>query len=169
MDTIRDWIPGRGTFIHWRPPQRDDEQPLDRLVGALSAEDRRRRFHGAVNGLTPARLQRMVSTAPGELALVAVPAGLQEVLVADVRCVVDATGGAAEFALMVAPAWRRRGVATLGLAALGRAAADAGLRWLYGQVLADNLPMLALMRRCGFSITPHRGNHRLVMVERSMR
>ena len=95
------------------------------------------------------------------------PVGRQT-LVADARYVVDATRRGAEFALMVAGAWQRRGIGERAVAALQRAAAAAGLRWLYGSVLADNAPMLALMRHCGFLCTRSRVDRDLVSVEAGM-
>jgi hypothetical protein len=53
------------------------------------------------------------------------------------------------------------------MAALIRAARAAGLRWLIGEVLADNARMLAFARRCGFAATTRGGlAPGLVRVER---
>jgi acetyltransferase len=144
-----------------------DAPALDELIEALSGPDRRRRFHGAVSGVSRARLERMAAIDPRhELALVVTAEeSAGETLVADARCVVDGTGQDAEFALMVAPHWRRRGIGEHALDALRRAAAQRGLRWLYGSVLADNAPMLALVRRCGFHCTPQRGDRHRWSVE----
>jgi GNAT superfamily N-acetyltransferase len=79
--------------------------------------------------------------------------------------VIDDTGHGAEFALMVAAAWRRLGVGSLVLGALQSAANEAGLRWLHGSVMADNAPMLALMQHSGFLCAPSRGDAGLVAVE----
>lgn len=156
--TLRD-----GTALVLRPVAASDDDDLARLIAQLSPRDRRWRFHGALNGLTPARLRTLTQPGAGSVALVAT---VRDELVADVRCVVDATGTGAEFALMVASAWRRRGVARLCMSALSRASSDAGLRWLHGAVMADNAPMLSLMRRCGFLCTPSRHASDVVVVER---
>ena len=55
-----------------------------------------------------------------ELALVA---SIEGTVVADARCVIDASGDGAEFGLMVAQGWRRRGLASRCLDALASAAA----------------------------------------------
>jgi GNAT superfamily N-acetyltransferase len=150
-----------------RPVNEHDAPALNALIGGLSEPDRRARFHGAVSGVSEFRLERMTRVdSCRELALVASVRGrFGDALIADARCVIDATGHDAEFALMVATAWRGRGIGALVLDALRRAASQRGLRWLYGSVLADNTAMLALVRRCGFCCTPHRGDRQRVVVE----
>lgn len=156
-----------GRRVQLRPVCPEDAAALGRMVESLSPLARRRRFHGAVNGLSPQRLHDMACVdGHRRIALVAsVEHEGGELLVADVRCVTDASDSAAEFAIVVAEGWRGLGLARRGLAALREAAADEGLHWLYGHVLADNLPMLALMRRCGFALSAHRGNTDLLVAE----
>ena len=160
--TLRD-----GTPLRWRAVQATDAAALHALVHELSPRDRRWRFHGAVNSLSVERLRGMTCVdATRQHALVAsVQAHGGERLIADARWVIDGGGSAAEFALMVASAWRRFGVGERAMALLKRSAAEQGLRWLHGSVLADNAPMLALMQRCGFLCTPHRGDADRVVVE----
>jgi acetyltransferase len=167
MNHIDRWTLPNGTPLSIRPVQPHDAPQLDALIKGLGPRDRGWRFHGAVNGVTPQRLRSMVTPhVPQQIALVAtVPLPRGEALVADVRCALDDTGRAAEFGLMVAAGWRRLGVGQHAMAALQVAAAGLGLSWLYGSVRADNLPMLALMQRCGFLCTPHRGDDHLVVVE----
>jgi acetyltransferase len=154
-----------GTPVALRAVCPRDTQALSDLIEGLSPRDRRWRFHGAVTGVAPARLERMACLDPQrELAFVAATAAGGPLLV-DVRCVVDAGGDGAEFALMVAAGRRRLGLGAWALAGLRQAAAQRGLRWLYGSTLADNLPMLDLLRAAGFRCTPHRADRRLVVAE----
>jgi GNAT superfamily N-acetyltransferase len=167
MDFIDHWTLPNGTPLSIRPVQPQDADQLDALITGLPAADRWWRFHGAVNGVTPQRLRSMVTPqAPDQLALVAV-AHLpgRDTLMADARCALDGRSRSAEFGLMVATGWRRLGIGERLMSRLQMAAAEQGLRWLHGSVLADNTPMLALMQRCGFRCTPHRGNAHLVVVE----
>jgi acetyltransferase len=164
------WTLADGTPLTLRALRESDAPALNELIDELAPLDRRRRFHGAVGGVTTAWLTRMVSVDPQrELALVVTAQRRgREHLVADARCVIDATGQDAEFALMVGGGWRRRGIGQRALLGLADAAAQRGLNWLYGSVLADNLPMLTLVRRCGFLGTPHRSDRRLIVVERRL-
>jgi RimJ/RimL family protein N-acetyltransferase len=164
---LDEWTGPDGSHLRIRAVQPQDATALHALIGGLSALDRRRRFHGALNNLSGQRLDDMAHVDGHRhiaLVVLAEHAGHQT-LVADVRCVTDLSDSAAEFALVVAEAWRGRGVARRALTALRRAAANEGLHWLYGHVLADNAPMLALMRRCGFSLTPHRRDEHIVVAE----
>ena len=161
------WSGRDGSRLQIRAIRPHDEPALAALFAGLDPLSRRRRFHGPVNELTPQWLHDLArADGDGRVVLVvtATHAG-RETLVAEARCVTDASGNAAEFALTVAPGWRRQGIAQRCLQALRDAAADAGLRWLYGHVLADNLPMLALLHHCGFALSPHRGDATLVVAE----
>ena len=167
MHLTQHWTGHDGTALTLRPVCANDAGSLDTLVRSLEPRDRRWRFHGAVNALAPERLRAMAAPEPSQqLALVVVAhAPGRDTLIADARCAVDATGEAAEFGLMVAPAWRRLGLGARATFALRDTAADAGLRWLHGSVLADNAPMLALVQRCGFLCTPNRSDAGLIGIE----
>jgi len=89
----------------------------------------------------------------------------REVLIAEARYVVADDGDSAEFVLMVDEQWQRRGVATWIMLALSRAAADAGVNWLRGEVMAGNGAMLGLMNRCRFCCTRDSLDPRIVHVE----
>jgi GNAT superfamily N-acetyltransferase len=167
MHITQHWTGQDGTALTLRPVRADDASRLDVLIRSLAPRDRRWRFHGAVNALTPQRLRAMATPAPAQqIALVVLAhAPGRDALIADARCVVDDSGEAAEFGLMVAPAWRRLGIGERLTIALRDAAAGAGLRWLHGSVLADNAPMLALMQRCGFLCTLNHRDAGLVGIE----
>ena len=167
MHLTQHWTGHDGTALTLRLVCANDAGSLDTFVRSLEPRDRRWRFHGAVNALAPERLRAMAAPEPSQqLALVVVAhAPGRDTLIADARCAVDATGEAAEFGLMVAPAWRRLGLGARATFAMRDAAADAGLRWLHGSVLADNAPMLALAQRCGFLCTPNRRDAGLVGIE----
>lgn len=161
------WSGRDGSRLQIRAIRPRDEAALAALFAGLDPLSRRRRFHAPITALTPAWLHELAQGGgDGRTVLVAsaTHAG-RETLVAEARCVADASGIAAEFALTVAPGWRRQRIAQRCLQALRDAAADAGLHWLYGHVLADNLPMLALLRHCGFTLSPHRGDATLVVAE----
>jgi acetyltransferase len=150
-ELIEQWSLADGTRLTLRPVLPQDAAPLGEMITSMSATSRRRRFHGAVNGASAGLLARMTCIDyRQQMALVVTcPEGDGETVVADARFVVDAEGSA-EFGVAVADHWQRRGVGGRALRGLFNAAGRHGLRWLHGQVLDDNLPMLALTQRMGF-------------------
>jgi acetyltransferase len=70
-------------------------------------------------------------------------------IVADARYVWENKGRSAEFAIAVADDWQRQGLGILLMRQLAEFACLAGVRQLFGYVLADNLPMQALVRVLG--------------------
>jgi GNAT superfamily N-acetyltransferase len=162
-----------GTRLMLRPVLPQDEDLIADLLARVSATGRRNRFHGRVN-LSRAELHRMSCIDyEHEMAFVvcACKDGV-EIVIAEARfCIdaetdVDTTG--AEFAVMVDDHWQRRGLGRWVMLALRDAAQAAGLTWLHGEVLRDNLPMLALMRDCGLCCTPNAEDDCLVHAQLRM-
>jgi acetyltransferase len=86
-----------------------------------------------------------------EMAFVAVAGrGVQARLLGVARYVRDAERAGAEFALVVADAWQRKGIGTLLLHALLQHARAAGIGRLHGITLASNQGMQDLARKLGF-------------------
>jgi acetyltransferase len=163
------WRSPRGEPFVLRPILPQDKPLLQDFYASMSPRSRRLRFHGAVNGLSQSALTTMSEVDPDKhLALVVtfVSEGT-ETLVADARYVVDETGSGGEFAIAVSDVWQRRGIALRAIAGLCKAAKLQGLDWLWGDVLEDNVAMLALMHRAGFyrSAMTEAG---IVRVERSV-
>ncbi len=162
-----------GVRMTLRPVQPQDGELIAKLIAGLSPAGRRNRFHGAVQ-ISADEVRRMCCIDPQrEVAFVvtAFERGAERA-VADARYCIDAGGDAnadgasgAEFALMVDERWQRRGLGGWAMAALRNSAQTAGLRWLHGEVLSSNLPMLALMRCCGLCCTPDPEDDRLVQVQ----
>ena len=136
----------------------DAEAMREFVQQALSPAARRCRFHGALQGCSAALLRHLtrvdgvqhvafVATVPGD-------DGAERV-VGEARYVAcrgdERNAGCAEFAIAVADDWQGRGLADRLMAALFDRARDAGLRWLYGDVLGSNERMLGFTRRLGFS------------------
>lgn len=149
-----------GRSVLLRPAHHRDAALLQNFFAELSPRSRLLRFHGAVNGLSPAAA-RMLSTqvASRHVALVALaegPDGMPE-LCAEARYAVDEDldGDEAEFGIAVADEWQRLG---LGHALLTRLAIHAranGFSRLRGSVMAGNVPMLGLLQALGAEL---RGN-----------
>jgi acetyltransferase len=102
--------------------------------------------------------------APEEAALLATTTARgTEVAVGEARYAGDELRtDAREFALVVVEPWQRMGVGTRLLRELVRLAARSGVGVLYGDIFADNAPMLALARRIGFERRRHPFDARLV-------
>jgi acetyltransferase len=170
MNAIVCWTAVDGTPLLLRPVHPDDAEALGRLYSSLSPEDRRMRFHGYVNGLTPARLRLMTDVDPRreDAFIIAALDADGESLLADARLVLDEDGESAECALVVGPAWRGIGLGERCIRTLCTAAAERGLRRLHGSILADNAPMIALLQRCGFHCATNRYDARFVLAERAI-
>lgn len=171
MSTIECWTAIDGTPLLMREITAHDVGSLDRLYRSLSSEDRRRRFHGGVNGLTLDTLRRMTSIdqRDEEAYVITALTDKGESIIADARFVIDDTDYAAEFALVVAPEWRRQGLGQRCIRKLEKAAEERGIRRLYGAVIGDNLPALSLMLRCGLRCFTDSYDMRLMSVERHIR
>jgi acetyltransferase len=158
------------TRIALRPIHPNDAAALQDFVRALSPTSRRLRFHSAVRELSEATLRALthVDQRAHVAFVLTSKEGGQEQIVGEARYVVADDGETAEFGIAVADAYRGRGLAERLLAALVDAARVAGLRWLVGDVLADNGRMLAFVRRCGFAESTRCAEPGLVRVERSV-
>jgi acetyltransferase len=152
-----------------REIQPDDAAALQAFVRALSPVSRRLRFHAALNELTESALQALTHVdqrAHVAFVLTTTERGAERI-VGEARYVVSCDKETAEFGIAVAEGFRGLGLAERLMAALLRAARAAGLRWLIGEVLADNARMLAFARHCGFAATTRGGlAPGLVRVER---
>ncbi len=140
--TLRD-----GRRVRVRPVRAHDAAAEQAFVVALSPLARYRRFHLGLSEL-PAGLLRSF-TEVDQSAHVALVAEAGDTIVADARYVRDSTGRTGEFAIAVADAWQGSGLGRALMQRLLASAGRAGLERLCGAVLADNEPMLAVMRRLG--------------------
>lgn len=152
-----------GRTVTIRPVRPQDAEPINRLFEqGLSPTSRRRRFHIGIMSLPPAILVAMTRVDQvGHVAIVAESGNLDDdpldapVIVAEARYVIEAPGDQAEIALAVADLWQGQG---LGAALLGRLCRQARLQRLRGlraDVMANNAPMLALLRKRGSRESRH--------------
>lgn len=85
-------------------------------------------------------------------------------LAGEARYVAQPQGRGCDFAVAVAPGWRRAGVAALLMDALTGAARARGFQTMEGIVLRDNAAMLALAGRLGFERAAIAGEPALLRV-----
>ena len=153
-----------GQRLTLRSVSADDAGLLQNFFAGLSANSRRCRFHGAVNGISAVHARRLSQVdAEREVAfVVATPS--HAAVVAEARYSTTCLGGA-EFAITVADGWTGQGLARKLMALLIANARSAGLRTLWGDVLADNTRMLDLMHASGFALRRHPHDDALIRAE----
>ncbi len=76
----------------------------------------------------------------------------KETLIAVARYVLEPAGKDCEFAIVVADAWQGRGIGRRMMEKLIKTARGSGIENMYGDILSVNVPMLALLRRLGYSL-----------------
>ena len=147
-DLVEQWD-ARGEMLTVRPIRPEDAAAHAALFSRISPEDVRYRFFSALRELSPERIARMTQVDyDREMAFVAVRANGDTVGVSRLVC----EGDVGEFAVIVQPDMKGRGVARHLMERLidwGRAQ---GMASIVGQVLAENTPMLAFVRKLGFSV-----------------
>ena len=166
------WTLHDGRRVTVRPVLPQDAGLEQALVRALSPRSRYQRFFSPLRELPPEWLQRLtqVDYRLHQALIVESFDGGEARAVAEGRYVVDATGTACEFALVVADDWQRLGLARRLLGLLTQAAAASGLQQMVGDVLATNQPMLlSLSRSLGFTAMRHPdGGTQVVLVRREL-
>jgi acetyltransferase len=156
---LRSWYPVRvrlrdGTGVTIRPIGPDDAEREQAFVRSLSSESRYNRFMNTLRELPPDMLHRF--THPDfehDLALVALDGdGPDARQIGVARVAVDPDADSGEFAIVVADAWQNRGVGKRLMCELLRAARALGLKEVWGDILASNRRMSALMASLGFTM-----------------
>jgi RimJ/RimL family protein N-acetyltransferase len=151
------WRLADGTAARIRAVKPDDGPLLQELVESLSLTSRYRRFFYPIHELTPDLLARFTQADPmGSMTLLVVIRDKgREVAIAMAQCVAEPYPEVGEFAVVVADAWHRAGIATRLLRRLICIARTAGIERLEGDVLSENEPMLRLLVGVGFEFGPH--------------
>jgi acetyltransferase len=151
------WRARNGSAITLRAAAPDDGPAVQALVRGLSMKSRYQRFFYPVHELTPDLLARFTHNDPAQaMTLLAVTGARgQEAVIGMAQYVMGDHTGRCEFAVVIADAWQREGIATRLICALIRIARAAGIERIEGDVLADNVPMLQLMLGMGFTLAAH--------------
>lgn len=142
-----------GRELWLRPIQPNDAGPIRGAFGLLNDEEIRRRFMHPIKELSADYLRHLTHPAPGrEFVLVAaepLPPG-RALIGAVARTALDPDDRSAEFALLVSRYVGGFGLGRLLLKRLISWARKRRLERIYGDVLEDNAPMLALADSLGF-------------------
>jgi RimJ/RimL family protein N-acetyltransferase len=137
-----------GHTVLIRPMRSDDAPALAAAVEQLSEQSRYRRFHSVMPRLEAQMLtyltdidhhdhEALVAVAPGSGDIVGVARFIRDTAIPDT----------AELAIVVADAWHRRGLGTLLIRQLAQRAGQVGIDHFTAEILAENAPTLALVRR----------------------
>lgn len=154
-----------GSRIVVRPALPQDCELQREFVRTLSEETRYFRFMTRLSELSEAMAERFTSIDyRSHVALIAtIFPNAGETIIGDARYVVDDCGGVAcEFAIAVADAWQRMGLARTLLQRLANHAATSGIRRMVGDTVSSNAAMIALAKDSGFAVARKREDGRLV-------
>ena len=142
----------RGERLIIRPIRPEDAAQHAIFFQRLSAEDIRYRFFTAMRELSPEMTARLTQIDyDREMAFVAIREATGDT-VGVARLVVEPDGLTGEFAVIVQPDIKGKGLAGRLMHRLTDWARSRGMHAVVGQVLADNAPMLGFMRHLGFSL-----------------
>jgi len=154
-----------GDRVAWlRPLRAGDVCAEQRFFNGLSLDSRHQRFHFGLRELSPALLKLLTEVDQRlHRAWVVEAEAPGRPVIADARFVCDPDRPAiAEFALAVADDWQGLGLGRRLLAHLMADAGRHGVQRLFGDVLAGNRRMLALLREFGARLEAHPDGAQLV-------
>lgn len=145
------WAVG-GETVLIRPIRPEDAEAHAALFARLSPEDIRYRFFSLLRALSPEQVARMTQVDyDREMAFVAVREATGET-VGVCRLVREPYTETGEFAVVVEASMKGRGLARRLMQRVMDWGRSQGMTGITGQVLAENAPMLAFMRRMGFAV-----------------
>jgi acetyltransferase len=143
---------GRSEAFLIRPIRPEDAEAHTAFFGRLTPEDVRYRFFTALRELSAEQIVRLTQVDyEREIAFIAVREATGETVGVS-RLVCEAGTPNAEFAVVVQPDAKGQGLASELMRRLFDWARTHGVAEIVGQVLADNGPMLAFVRRLGFTV-----------------
>jgi acetyltransferase len=149
-----DWLLEDGTPLLLRPMKPEDESLVSEFLSNCSEDTVYFRYFKLIKKWTHEMLIRFTQNDyDRELGLMAIglPPG-PEVMMGVSRMVMAADRSTAEFAVIVADAWQGKGLGEKLIERVIEISRDNGIKMLWGEVLAANLPMLGLVKKLGFTI-----------------
>ena len=150
--TVSDVVLRDGSTLRTRPVRRDDEQRLLDFFRHLSESSRRFRFFGVASDEWLTReIGRHVTLDPGRNFGIVATEGPTGNIVGHAEYM-GAEQDHAEVAFTVADAYQGRGLGTILLGELARAASGAGINTFRAVVMPENYNMLSVFRESGFRV-----------------
>jgi acetyltransferase len=149
-----DWLMRDGTPVLLRPMKPEDEPLVADFLHKCSDDTIYFRYFRLIKKWTHEMLIRFTQNDyDRELGLMAVgQPPSPEVMMGVSRLIIDRQQRAAEFALIVADPWQGKGLGPKLLEQAIAIARDQEVKFLYGEVLAENQPMLELAKKMGFAL-----------------
>ncbi len=144
----------RGQNFLIRPIRPEDADAHAAMISRFTQEDMRYRFFSPMKQLPIEQIVRLADVDyTREMAIIAVHEATGETAgVARLVCN-DTDGASAEFAVAVDPGFKTYGLGTLLMQSVIEWGKAQGGKEIIGQILADNAPMLAFIRRLGFTVS----------------
>lgn len=160
-----------GMTILIRPIRPEDAGMKREFFNSLSERSKYFRFHKGTQELTPEMLVRFTQIDyDREMAFVAVDAddrARHELGVA--RYITNPDGESADFAVVVTDAWQGKGIGSRLMHTLINTAKARGIERFEGEVLVDNVAMMALVKQLGFMVEPIHGHEDVVRVIKALK
>jgi len=148
------WNTKSGEALLLRPIRPEDAEAHSAFIARLSPEDIRYRFFSQLKQLPPQQIARLTQIDyDREMAFCAfrmAPDGSEEMLGVS-RLIREPDGETGEFAVIVDARMKGQGLGHQLMQRLFDWAPSGGITTIAGQVLVDNRPMLAFVKRLGFS------------------
>lgn len=138
-----------------RPIRPEDAELEQDFTRKLSSESKYLRFMGHFRELSQAMLVRLTQIDyDREMALVAInQENLKQTIIGVGRYTINPDKESAEFSLVVADAWHKKGIGTVLLNSLTNIAKSKNLKTLIGMVFATNNVMIEFVKKLGFEIS----------------
>ena len=161
-----------GREVTMRAIAETDAPKIVRAFERLSAASRHFRFMRNLEHLDDATVERGVHPRAGRdfafVATISAADGVDIVGAAQYVPADEASDRTCEFAITVAEDWRGSGLAPVLLASLVRRARRDGYEAMEGLVIAENISMLRLARKLGFTTAPVDGDATVLRVRRAL-
>jgi acetyltransferase len=148
------WMMRDGTPVLLRPMKPEDEPLVSDFLAKCSEETIYFRYFRLIKTWTHEMLIRFTQNDyDREIGLMAIsqPPG-PEVMLGVSRLVMAADRSGAEFAVIVADPWQGKGLGPKLVEGVIDIAREQGVKVLWGEVLAQNQPMIEMVRRLGFTL-----------------
>ena len=148
------WLLKDGTPVKLRPMVPEDEDLVEGLLRSCSEETLYFRYFQRLKSFPHSFLIRFTQNDYDReigLAAIGMPPG-PEVMMGVGRLVMSPARESAEFATIIADPWHGKGLGEKLISEVIKIAQDCGVKRLWGEILANNEPMLRLVGKLGFEV-----------------